>query len=106
MKALTEHGGQEVSRRRMPETLWTLILTARNWEAPGSAAALAKLCEIYWHPLYWFVRRQAVDHHHAEDLTQGFFEHLFQRPWMNGVDRQKGRFRTYLLCALSNFLRN
>jgi len=91
---------------QMPPTLWSLVLTARDLQAPDTQAALAKLCEIYWYPLYAFVRRQGRDHHRAEDLTQGFFEYLFQREWLKNVDKEKGKFRTFLLCALSNFLSN
>jgi DNA-directed RNA polymerase specialized sigma24 family protein len=90
----------------MPATLWTLVLTARDVQSPDTQAALAKLCEIYWYPLYAFVRRQGRDHHQAQDLTQGFFEYLFQREWLKNVDKEKGRFRTFLLRALSNFLCN
>lgn len=88
----------------MPQTLWTLIMAARDASGSGQEAALARLCEIYWHPLYAFVCRQHFTPHQAEDLTQAFFEQLFERAWLDGVDRQKGRFRSFLLCALSNFL--
>src|SRR5437879_9729981 len=90
----------------MPATMWTLVLSARDLESPDSQAALAKLCEIYWYPLYWFIRCKGNDHHRAQDLAQGFFEHLLSRQWLQGVGREKGRFRTFLLCALSNFLVN
>src|SRR4051794_37644549 len=71
----------EVERSKMPHTLWTLILTARSGSPPDSQAALARLCEIYWFPLYTFVRRRGTDHHRAEDLTQAFFERR-DRPWV------------------------
>ena len=91
---------------QMPPTLWTLVLSARDLQSPGAQAALAKLCEIYWFPLYAFVRRQGHEHHQAQDLTQGFFEYPFKRAWLEGVSREKGRFRTFLLRALSNFMIN
>jgi hypothetical protein len=47
-----------------------------------------------------------TNHHEGQDLTQGFFERLFKRSWLDGVGKEKGRFRTFLLCALSNFLIN
>ncbi len=96
----------QVAEHRCRLRCGPLVLTARELRAPDAEAALARLCEIYWLPLYAFVRRQGYDHHRAQDLTQAFFEHLFERPWLSGVDRQKGRFRTFLLCALSNFLIN
>ena len=91
---------------QMPATMWTIVLNARDLTSPHAEAALAKLCETYWYPLYAFVRRQGHDHHQAQDLTQAFFEHLLECPWLNGVAKEKGKFRTFLLCALSNFLIN
>ena len=90
----------------MPPTFWTLILTARDFGSPDAQAALGKLCETYWYPLYAFVRRHGKNHHEAQDLIQGFFEHLFQREWLNNVDKGKGRFRSFLLSSLVNFLHN
>lgn len=99
-------GAPGSGNRQMPPTLWTVILTARDCQSPDAQVALARLCQVYWFPLFAFVRRQGYDHHQAQDLTQGFFEHLFERAWLEGIDKQKGRFRTFLLCALSNFLVN
>ena len=90
----------------MPATHWRLVLSARDRDSPGADAALASLCEAYWFPLYKFVRRSEFNHHDAQDLTQAFFQHLLQRDWLQGVDQAKGRFRTFLLCALANFLAN
>jgi DNA-directed RNA polymerase specialized sigma24 family protein len=90
----------------MPPTLWTLILTAQDREAPDAQVALSRLCEMYWYPLYVFIRRQGRDHHQAQDLTQGFFEHLFKHDWLASVSRDKGRFRTFLLCSLSHYVTN
>jgi DNA-directed RNA polymerase specialized sigma24 family protein len=91
-------------RAQMPPTLWTTVLAARDLHSRDSETALATLCEIYWFPLYAFVRRQGYDHHRAQDLTQAFFEHLLSREWLAGVGKEKGRFRSFLLCALSNYL--
>ena len=99
-------GAQGGGQGQMPLTLWTLVLTARDLQSPDAHAALAKLCEIYWFPLYAFVRRHGHNHHEAQDLTQAFFERLFKRAWLEGVGKEKGRFRTFLLCSLSNFLIN
>ena len=90
----------------MPATHWTQVLSARDRDSPGADAALASLCEAYWFSLYKFVRRSGFNHHDAQDLTQAFFQRLLQRDWLQGVDQAKGRFRTFLLCALSNFLAN
>lgn len=66
--------------------------------------ALEVLCRTYWYPVYAFVRRQAHDSHEAQDLTQGFFVHLLERDVFTTAQREKGRFRSFLLGALKNFL--
>lgn len=73
--------------------------------AAGDAEeALEALCRAYWFPLYAFVRRQGVTPHDAEDLTQGFFQHLLVRGALGRVAQDKGRFRTFLLASLKHFL--
>ena len=71
-----------------------------------SAAALAQLCEGYWYPLYSFVRRRGYLPHNAQDLTQAFFAHLLEKHGLGHADPERGRFRTFLLAALKNFLAN
>jgi RNA polymerase sigma-70 factor (ECF subfamily) len=88
-------------------TRWTLVLAA----APGKASsraidALAELCRVYWYPLYAYVRRRGHNTHEAEDLTQEFFACLLARDFLAGVDRQKGKFRSFMLAALKHFLAN
>jgi len=72
----------------------------------ASAPALEKLCRAYWYPLYAFVRRRGADPQEAEDLTQEFFSHLFECNALKHLDEEKGKFRSFLLSALSNFLIN
>lgn len=84
------------------------MLTAAQGEAnPGQAeAALAELCRIYWTPLYTFVRRRGYDSHDAQDLTQGFFEHLIEHRIYERTHPGQGKFRSFLLAAMKNFLAN
>jgi DNA-directed RNA polymerase specialized sigma24 family protein len=99
--------GESVRNAQMPTTMWTTILNARDLKSTDAQAALARLCEVYWFPLYAFVRRSGYSHHDAQDVTQGFFEHLFvQGEWLKNVQKERGKFRTFLLCSLSNFLSN
>ena len=70
----------------------------------ASRAALAELCETYWPPLYTYVRARGVSRHDAQDLTQGFFAHLIERKIYTRTDREKGKFRSFLLASLKNFL--
>jgi RNA polymerase sigma factor (sigma-70 family) len=86
-------------------THWSVVLAARDDEAAGQQA-LAQLCRIYWYPLYAFVRRRGYDVHEAQDLTQEFLARLIQRRSLNLVVPEKGRFRSFLLASLKNFLVN
>ncbi|MGH7935995.1 MAG: RNA polymerase sigma factor [Chthoniobacterales bacterium] len=67
-------------------------------------AALAELCQTYWAPLYGFVRSRGRAVPDAEDLTQSFFAYLIEHKIYARVDRRKGRFRSFLLASLKNFL--
>lgn len=81
-------------------------MAAGKTSSPGAAAALEQLCSAYWFPLYAFVRRRGFESHQAADLTQGFFADLLRRQDLREVDRQKGRFRSFLLSAIKNFIAN
>jgi RNA polymerase sigma-70 factor (ECF subfamily) len=86
-------------------THWSLVLAARG-ESADAQVALEKLCRVYWYPLYAFVRRQGHSPGDAEDLIQGFFARLLQRKDLETVQRERGRFRSYLLVSLKNFVLN
>ena len=85
-------------------THWTLVLKAQDTSSPLAAAALEKLCRAYWYPLYAYVRRQGEDEESAKDLTQGFFTQLLAKNYLAQVQRDKGKFRSFLLAALKHFL--
>lgn len=87
-------------------THWSVVLSAREEGSARSAEALEALCRTYWYPLYVFVRRQGRSPHDAQDLTQEFFARLLEKHYLDAVDQQRGRFRTFLLVALKRFLAN
>lgn len=91
--------------RRFATTRWSMVLSAAGGIAE-SEAALGELCRIYWFPVYAYVRRRGNSPADAEDLTQGFFHHLIERRSLAGVRREGGRFRSFLLAAVENFLSN
>lgn len=68
--------------------------------------ALTQLCGAYWYPLYAYIRRRGSSSHEAQDLTQAFFSHLLEKKALEKADRDRGRFRAFLLTALKNFLAN
>ncbi|MBI3415630.1 MAG: sigma-70 family RNA polymerase sigma factor [Verrucomicrobia bacterium] len=87
-------------------THWSVVLNAGDEAAPQANAALAQLCETYWPPLYAFLRRDGHDPANAEDLVQGFFECFLERKYLHDVDRERGRFRSFLLAALRHYVMN
>jgi len=87
-----------------PHTRWTIVLTAGRSDTPRTQAALAELCQAYWYPLYAYVRRRGHSAADAEDLTQGFFARLLQLDSLAAVQREKGKFRSFLLGALNHYL--
>jgi DNA-directed RNA polymerase specialized sigma24 family protein len=85
-------------------THWSVLLSAKNLESPESEQAIATLCETYWYPLYAYVRCTGYAPEEAEDLTQGFFARFLERRLWESVDKNRGRFRSFLLVSIRNFL--
>jgi RNA polymerase sigma factor (sigma-70 family) len=104
VKALAENGSLQSDL--FPPTHWSVVLAAGRDDAEPelAQAALAELCRIYWAPLYSFVRNRGYTVHDAQDLTQSFFVYLLEYKIYARVERQKGKFRSFLLASLKNFL--
>jgi RNA polymerase sigma factor (sigma-70 family) len=85
-------------------THWSTVLAAGDLQSVRSADALEKLCRTYWYPLYAYVRRRGFELHEAEDLTQEFFARFLAGNYVAKATPAKGRFRFYLLSALTHFL--
>lgn len=91
-----------------PTTHWSVVLYAGAGadDSAQARSALEHLCGHYWYPLYAFVRRQGRSHHEAEDCTQEFLSRLLAAEGIARARREHGRFRTFLLAGLRNFLTN
>src|ERR1700758_1665051 len=87
-------------------TRWTVVRQAADSQTASQHAlsALSELCQIYWRPVYVFLRRQGISQHDAQDLTQGFFAELIETRAYARADPIKGRFRSFLLGTLKHFL--
>ncbi len=87
-------------------THWTIVCEAARGGDAGAVAALGGLFETYWPPLYRYVRRLGRTAPDAEDLVQGFFAHLLEKDGLRLADRERGRFRAFLLGALKHYMAN
>jgi RNA polymerase sigma-70 factor (ECF subfamily) len=94
------------SKGNFPVTRWSVVAGACAADPADSAAALEDLCRTYWMPLYAAVRRYGHSPEDSQDLTQEFFSRLLEKHWLHAADRDKGRFRTFLMVALKRFLAN
>lgn len=97
MNGQTSNGG-------FPPTRWTLVLSAGRADTARAQRALSELCGTYWYPLYAFVRHRGHAAHDAQDLTQAFFARLLEKNSLAHITRERGRFRSFLLASLKNFL--
>jgi DNA-directed RNA polymerase specialized sigma24 family protein len=87
-------------------TRWSVIAAARGTDPEAARAALSTLCEVYWYPIYAFIRRWGADPDRARDLTQAFLTSLLERRDIEQVRQERGRFRTFLLASVKHFLLN
>jgi RNA polymerase sigma factor (sigma-70 family) len=92
--------------RQFATTRWSQVIAAGAEQTRDSRDALARLCELYWYPLYAYVRRWGYDADQAQDLTQEFFSRLLEKHYLKAADPARGRFRSFLLASLKHFLSN
>jgi RNA polymerase sigma-70 factor (ECF subfamily) len=93
-------------RASFPTTHWSVVLNVGAGSASQAHTALETLCRNYWYPLYSYARWQGRSHHEAEDCTQEFLARLLGADGVARARPERGRFRTFLLSALRNFLIN
>lgn len=85
-----------------PTTRWTLIAHSTGDGSSDAREAFGELCGAYWYPLFAYLRRKGEPADRAADLVQGLFVSLLQRESLDTVDRERGKFRTWLITALQN----
>ena len=93
-----------VTPRVFATTHWSVVLAAGQGEEAPAQRALETLCRTYWYPIYVYVRRKGYGPDDAQDLTQEFFAQLIAKAHLRSADRDKGKFRTFLLAVLEHFL--
>jgi RNA polymerase sigma-70 factor (ECF subfamily) len=94
----SQHGNQFLTTR------WSVVLQARHPDPVQASAALEALCRAYWFPLYAHARRQGLNPTDAQDMTQAFFARLLERRTFDLADRERGRFRSFLLASMRHFM--
>jgi DNA-directed RNA polymerase specialized sigma24 family protein len=99
-----EEGVMMDETARFHTTRWSVIMVAAQDDTGAGKAALAKLCQLYWYPLYAFARRRGYPPHDAQDLTQGFFVQILENRTFARADQLKGKFRSFLLACFQNYL--
>jgi RNA polymerase sigma-70 factor (ECF subfamily) len=99
-----ERGPSQDTPRVFATTHWSVVLAAGESSSDGAQSALETLCRAYWYPIYVYVRRKGHGPEAAEDLTQEFFAQLISKEHLKLADRNKGKFRTFLLAMLDHFL--
>jgi DNA-directed RNA polymerase specialized sigma24 family protein len=90
--------------QKFATTRWSIVVAAGTPDAPEGRTALSTLCQIYWYPVYAFIRRRGFSTADSQDLTQEFFAALLEKDYVRLADRERGRFRTFLLTAVTRFL--
>src|SRR6185436_16358124 len=85
-------------------TRWSMVLAASQPDSTESRAALASLCEAYWYPVYAFLRRRGYDRDRSRDLTQELFAQLIEKRSFEVADKERARFRSFLLACLRHLL--
>jgi len=85
-------------------THWSVVVAAGDGGTEPGRKALETLCQNYWYPIYVYVRRKGYGTEDAQDLTQEFFARLISKEHLRLADREKGKFRTFLLAMLDYFV--
>jgi len=102
---VTREKAREPVVRRFPTTSWTMV-TAAARDSRESTQALSNLCAAYWFPVYAFIRCRGHSREDAEDLCQEFFARVLQHGVLSSAQRERGKFRSFLLASVTNFLAN
>lgn len=100
-----ETGEMKTNPKSFLTTRWSIVAHCNGPDQPRARQALEDLCQLYWYPIYSAIRRAGHSHDDSEDLAQSFFTHALRKDTFGKADAARGRFRTFMLACLTNFLR-
>ncbi len=104
MEETFSYGSEPGKSPAFDQTNWSVVRKAGLIELPEADAARAGLCQTYWYPIYCYVRRLGHSPEDAQDLTQEFFARLLEKNYIRTADREKGKFRSFMLMMLKRFM--
>src|SRR5262245_52698478 len=102
----TDRESEGAAPRIFATTHWSVVLAAGDRSSPETEAALGRLCQSYWFPIYAFVRKRGYSPEQAQDLVQEFFAEFLGKNYLAKAARERGRFRCFLMTSMENFLHN
>lgn len=105
MEPVNLEPGEEASRQ-FHTTHWSVVIAAGEEGSEQAAIALSRLCQIYWFPVYAFIRKRGHSPEQAQDFTQEFFAVFLEKNYVAKATRDRGRFRVFLMSSIENFLHN
>ncbi len=85
-------------------TAWSVVIGAQEASGAEREHCLAQLCRTYWKPIYYYMRRRGLKHDDARDMTQEYFATFLEKNFVATADRDRGRFRTFVLVTVNRFL--
>jgi len=81
-----------------------MVVSSREKDSDVRRASLGELCELYWYPLFAFLRRKGHSPDAAADFVQSFFVELIDKEFLDAVSPEKGRFRWFLMSAIKRYV--
>ena len=99
-------GASAQANRQFATTHWSVVDAIAASDNEAAREAWERVAQWYWYPLYAFARRSRVGPEDAEDLTQSFCAHILEKNVLAKASKERGRFRSYLLCAFKFHLRH
>ncbi len=88
------------------QTRWSLVALAAQPGGKEAECALNEICQLYWYPLYAWLRRSGRSPEAAEDLTQDFLLWFIEKRHLEKADASKGKLRSFLLSCLKHYAAN